>query len=274
MAKRKGKIEKLSKQPLALVLIQIRFSPFMNMKDYIPQIQEKLLSLGFVNCKENPSLEIRITPNGPVPTESKQWVFSSFDGYQSVILDSKQLTYQTSDYDVFETYYAKYQQICDVLVSSASSFETSVLIQRLGLRYVDRIIPLDNNDSIDSYINDGFRVNQASIFGSAKKICTISQAGEVDIFDDKKGVMVFRITQGEKGLFLPPDLMSNPPKMKKELEKDCIIGLIDIDHSYNAVGSEKFDRVFLENMFYGMHDNSHDLFMSVVSNEGKEKWKR
>ena len=61
--------------------------------------------------------------------------------------------------------------------------------------------------------------------------------------------------------------------MKKELEKDCIIGLIDIDHSYNVVGSEKFDRVFLENMFYGMHDNSHNLFMSVVSKEGKEKWK-
>lgn len=273
MAKRKGKIEKLSKQPLALVLIQIRFSPFMNMKDYIPQIQEKLLPLGFVNCRENPSLEVRITPNGPVATDSKQWVFTSFDGYQSVILDSKQLTYQTSDYDVFETYYAKYQQICDVLVSSASSFETSVLIQRLGLRYVDRIIPLDNNDSIDSYINDGFRVNQASIFGSAKKICTISQAGEVNIFGDKKGAIVFRITQGEKGLFLPPDLMPNPPKMKKEVKIDQIIGLLDIDHSYNAIGPEKYDRDFLENMFYSMHDNSHDLFMSIVSEEGKEKWK-
>lgn len=273
MAKRKGKIEKLSKQPLALVLIQIRFSPFMNMKDYIPQIQEKLLSLGFVNCRENPSLELRITPNGPIASESKQWVFSSFDGYESVLLDSKQLTYQTADYDVFEKYYAKYQQICDVLVSSASTFETSVLIQRLGLRYVDRIIPLNDNDSIDSYINDGFRVNQASVFGSANKICTISQAGEVSIFDDKKGVIVFRITQGEKGLFLPPDLMPNPPKMKKKITPDQIIGIIDIDHSYNPVGQEKYNRDFLENMFYGMHDNSHDLFMSIVSKEGKTKWK-
>lgn len=273
MAKRKGKIEKLSKQPLALVLIQIRFSPFMNMKDYIPQIQEKLLALGFVNCKENPSLEVRITPNGPLATESKQWVFSSFDGYENVILDSKQLTYQTADYDVFEKYYAKYQQICDVLVSSAPTFETSVLIQRLGLRYVDRIIPLDDNDSIDSYISDGFRVNQASVFEAAKKICTISQAGEVNIFEDKKGVMVFRITQGEKGLFLPPDLMPNPPKMKKEIKSDWIIGLIDTDHSYNAIGPEKYNRDFLENMFYGMHDNSHDLFISIVSEEGKKKWK-
>ena len=273
MAQRKGQVEKLSKQPLALVLIQIRFSPFMNIKDYIPQIQEKLLKLGFVNCIENPCLEVKITNNGPVPSESKQWFFSSFEGYENVILDSKQLTYQTADYDVFEKYYDKYQQICDALTSSAPNFETSVLIQRLGLRYVDRIIPINEGDSIDSYISDGFNVSQAAIFGSANKICTVSQAGVVDILKDKKGVVVFRITQGEKGLFLPPDLMPNPPKMKKELKPDCLIGLIDIDHSYNAAGPEKYNKNFLENMFYGMHDNSHDLFMSVVSKEGKEKWK-
>jgi uncharacterized protein (TIGR04255 family) len=273
MVKRKGKIEKLSKQPLALVLIQIRFTPFMNMKDYIPQIQEKLLTLGFVNCIENPCLEVQITPSGPRSSNSKQWVFSSFDGYENVILDSNQLTYQTANYDVFEEYYAKYQLICNIITSSAPNFETSVLIQRLGLRYIDRIIPMNEEDSIDSYISEGFKVNQASIFGSANKICTISQAGVVNIFEDKNGAVVFRITQGEKGLFLPPDLMPNPPKMKKEFAPDCLIGLIDIDHSYNAIGPEKFNKNFLENMFYGMHDNSHDLFMSIVSEEGKEKWK-
>ena len=99
----------------------------------------------------------------------------------------------------------------DALVSSAPVFERSVLIQRLGLRYVSHIIP-SNDDSIDSYIHEGFRINQASVFGTAEKICTISQAGEVNIYGDKKGIIVFRITQGEKGLFLPPDLLPNPPK--------------------------------------------------------------
>lgn len=273
MVQRKGKIEKLSKQPLALVLIQIRFSPFMNIKDYIPQIQERFVALGFTGFSENQCLEVKITPNGPVSANAKQWVFSSFNGYENIVLDAKQLTYQTSDYDIFEKYYAKYKQICDAVIASVPNLESSVLIQRLGLRYVDRIIPIDDKDSIDSYISDGFKVNQASIFGSAKKICTISQAGEVDIYKDKKGVVVFRITQGEKGLFLPPDLMSNPPKMKRRVETNCIIGLVDIDHSYNAISPKKYDRDFLENMFYGMHDNSHDLFMSVVSKEGKEKWK-
>ena len=273
MAQRRGKIEKLSKQPLALVLIQIKFSPFMNIKNYIPLIQEKLLNLGFVNCKENPCLEVQITPSGPIPSESKQWFFSSFDGCENVVLDSKQLSYQTADYDEFESYYAKYQQISDALVSSVPNFENSVLIQRLGLRYVNRIIPINDSDSIDSYINEGFKINQAPIFGSAEKICTISQAGEVNILGDTKGVIVFRITQGEKGLLLPPDLMPNSPTIKNNLDTDCIIGLIDIDHSYSPIGIEKYDREFIENMFYSMHDNSHDLFMSIVSDEGKNKWK-
>lgn len=271
MAQRKGQIEKLSKQPLALVLIQIRFSPFMNIKNYIPVIQEKLLNLGFDGFKENPCLEVQITPHGPIPSESKQWLFSSSN--ENVVLDSKQLTYQTADYDEFEKYYAKYQSICDAIVSSVPNFVNSVHIHRLGLRYVNCIIPIDNSDSIDSYISEGFKINQASIFGSAEKICTITQAGEVNIRDDKKGIVVFRITQGEKGLFLPPDLMSNSHMMKESFKKDCVKGLIDIDHSYNANSQEKYDRNFMENMFYGMHDNSHDLFMSIVSDEGKDKWK-
>ena len=102
MAQRKGKIEKLSKQPLALVLIQIRFSPFMNIKDYIPQIQERFVALGFTGFSENQCLEVKITPKGPVSANAKQWVFSSFNGYENIVLDAKQLTYQTSDYDIFE----------------------------------------------------------------------------------------------------------------------------------------------------------------------------
>ena len=43
MAQRGVKFEKLSKQPLALVLIQIRFSPFMNIKEYVDKFQEMLL---------------------------------------------------------------------------------------------------------------------------------------------------------------------------------------------------------------------------------------
>lgn len=272
MVQMKRKIEKLSKQPLALALIQIRFSPFMNMKDYIPRIQEKLLVLGFTESQVKPCLEVKITSNGPFPSESKQWLFSSADNYENVILDSKQLTYQTTNYGGFEDYYIKYQRICDALVSSAPTFESSVLIQRLGLRYVNRIIP-DNNDSIDSYIHEGFRINQASVFGKAEKICTISQAGEVNILDDKKGIIVFRITQGEKGFFLPPDLLPYPPKMKKEVPSDCAVGLIDIDHIYNIANQEKYNKKLLENWFCGMHENSHNLFMSIISNEGIEKWK-
>lgn len=273
MAQRGVKFEKLSKQPLALVLIQIRFSPFMNIKEYVDKFQEMLLPLGFTNYQENPCLEVQITPKGPRTTESKQWLFSSFNGYENVILDSKQITYQTADYNVFEEYYAKFQKICDALVLSFPTFESSVIIQRLGLRYVNRIIPINNNDSIDSYISEGFKIKQAPVYRVAEKICTISQAGEVDINADKKGIIVFRITQGEKGLFLPPDLMPNPPKMKITLPQGCVIGLIDIDHLYNIFEPQNYNKELLENLFFGMHDNSLRLFKSIVSEEGRKKWK-
>lgn len=272
--KRNCSTNKLSKQPLALVLIQIRFSPFLNMSQYVPKIQDNLRKIGFVEYEEIQGLEFKVSPNGIQSVENKCHVFKTQDQYSNVILDSSQLVYQTSDYDVFEVYYSKFTEIISSVVNEIPDFKSTVSIQRLGLRYVDRIIPMDTNDQIDTYIKKDFQIKQASVFGDQEKICSVSQAGQVPVGVDKTGVIVLRLTQGEKGLVLPPDLMAQAPKLKRELNKNNLIGLIDIDHFYKP--KEKLNWLnndILEEVFYKMHDNSKNMFEDVVSPEGIEKWK-
>jgi uncharacterized protein (TIGR04255 family) len=271
-ATRKCPLEKLSKQPLALVLIQIRFSPVTNMEKFIPQIQNGLRTMGYPLVEENGSISITVTPDGVKQIPSKQWVFKTGDECSNIILDGGQLTFQTSDYDAFELFYSRFLSVCTVVFENIESFIKVNLIQRLGLRYVNRIIPENRTDTVDSYIADGFKVSQASLFERQQKVCTISQAGEVAVADDKKGVLVFRITQGEKGLILPPDLMAKPPRMRRELNPDMIIGMIDTDHSYMPLLLLKYDKNELERLFFSMHDNVINLFRSIVSAEGKRKW--
>lgn len=271
--KRNCSTNKLSKQPLALVLIQIRFSPFLNMSQYVPKIQDNLRKIGFVEYEEIQGLEFKVSPNGIQSVENKCHVFKTQDQYSNVILDSSQLVYQTSDYDVFEVYYSKFTEIISSVVNEIPDFKSTVSIQRLGLRYVDRIIPMDENDQINTYINKDYQIKQATVFGKQEKICSISQAGQVPI-GNKTGVMVLRLTQGEKGLILPPDLMVQAPKLKKELSKNELIGLIDIDHFFKPKEELNWlDFKVLEEIFYRMHDNSKQLFENVVSPEGIEKWK-
>jgi len=264
--------EKLSKQPLVLVLIQIRFSPVMNLESYIPQIQAALRMAGYPLIEENDNLAVTVTPDGVRPVHTKQWRFKSGDEYSNVILDGGQLSFQTSDYVCFEQFYERFESVCTNVFENIAGFVQANVIQRLGLRYVDRIIPSGGDDTVDSYIADGFRISQAPVFDSQPKICTVSQAGEAEIEGDKKGVLVVRITQGEKGLFLPPDLMAKPPKMKTGVPEGRLIGMIDTDHSYLPPLLLKYDTAEQKKLFYRMHDNVEKIFHSVVSEEGRTKW--
>jgi uncharacterized protein (TIGR04255 family) len=264
--------EKLSKQPLALVLIQIRFSPIANIEQYIPQIQNTLRAAGYPLMEENTSISFTITSDSVKQSPSKQWFFKTGNECSNIILDGGQLTFQTSDYDTFESFYERFSSLCICVFKNIESFITANLIQSLGIRYVDRIIPQDKEDAIDSYITDGFRIAQAPLFDGQPKVCTVSQAGEVPIANDKKGILVCRITQGEKGLFLPPDLMAKSPKMKQTLSPDSIIGMIDINHSCLPLEALNYDKDAIDELFFRMHDNVINLFRSVVSEEGKKKW--
>jgi uncharacterized protein (TIGR04255 family) len=264
--------EKLSKQPLVLVLIQIRFSPVMNLESYIPQIQAALRMAGYPLVEENDNLSVTVTPDGVKPVHTKQWRFKSGDEYSNVILDGGQLSFQTSEYVCFEQFYKLFDSVCVCVFENIAGFIQANVIQRLGLRYVDRIIPAVSDDTVDSYIADGFKISQAPVFGSQPKICTVSQAGEVQIDGNKNGVLVVRITQGEKGLFLPPDLMAKPPKMKTVVPEGRLIGIIDTDHSYLPPLLLKYDTAELKQLFYRMHDNVEAVFHSVVSGEGRKRW--
>lgn len=67
--------EKLSKQPLVLVLIQIRFSPVMNLESYIPQIQSSLRIAGYPLIEGNDNLAVIAAPGGVKSVHTKQWLF-------------------------------------------------------------------------------------------------------------------------------------------------------------------------------------------------------
>ena len=62
--KRKCELEILSKQPLALVLMQIRFSPVPLIENYINNIQAALNKLGFPLFEQNDNLSVEVSPKG------------------------------------------------------------------------------------------------------------------------------------------------------------------------------------------------------------------
>ena len=140
---------------------------------------------------------------------------------------------------------------------------------------MDQIIPLDTNDTIDSYLNENFIITQPPVFKNQKKVCTVSMAGHIELSENKRGAMSVNLYQGQKGLALPPDLLTRTPKLKRDAGKSERIGLIDMDASFTpAPDPEEYNEETVKEIFYRLHDNIiTGFFESVVSKEGIAKWK-
>jgi len=101
---RKCRTVPLSKQPLALVLIQLRYSPILNLKEYIPVIQDRLRKIGFPLVYSKNMKKLVISSTELKPEDMQQWKFETPDKRSSVIVDQDQALLQTTDYHSFEEF--------------------------------------------------------------------------------------------------------------------------------------------------------------------------
>lgn len=269
--KRNGSLEKLSKQPLALVLIQIRFSPVLNLEAYIESIQSNLRELGYPLVDTNENLSVNVTPTGVNSSKSLQWTFKTADEQSNIILDRNQISFQTTNYDIFTSFYNSFEAICSGVFRAIKDFSSSNIIQRLGLRYIDQIIPQSKEDTVSSYIKTDF--NTSPLFEKQPKVSTITQAGIVNLEDDMQGMVTVKIFEGERGMSLPPELLPRAPKLQKVIPHGIPAGLIDIDHGYVPAQPFKYEAERIKNIFLAMHTNTDETFLKIVSEEGLKKWK-
>ena len=272
--KRECPIQKLAKQPLALVLIQIKFTPIENIeKDYLSQIQDFLRKNDYPLINKTQSLSVVMEKESYNSEENPQWIFSSADSFSNIILDKNQFVFQLSNYETFESFFAKFDKLFTEIMN-ITEHDKSGYIQRLGLRYVDQIIPIDENDTIDSYFQDTMRIEQPKRFNNKNKCCTTGIYGNVELCEKEDiGNVAIRILQGLKDFSLPPDLENNAPKLVREIDKEKNIGLIDLDCSFEPEKLEKYDFNRIGKLLYKMHDILNDTFFNdVVSKEGVKKW--
>lgn len=261
----------LSKQPLALVLIQIRYTPIINIVSSINNIQE-LLRKDFPQFEPVDNISVVLTPDGIKQENVKLWSFTSISGFESILIDQNQITFQVTDYNSFECFFERFNSILQILDKQLNLSKSGYII-RYGLRYVDQIIPLNETDSIDSYLNKNFVLEQPDVFKNQNKICNNSVTGQIELCDNRIGSMSITTIQGQKGMVLPPDLMARAPVLKKQVA-DKLIGLIDMDASFiSSTGPEKYEESLVKQTFYKLHDRIIDAFFkSVISEEGKKKW--
>ena len=259
----------LSKQPLILVLCQVRISPVRKIADYIPAIQEEFRRHGYPIERSGKIQQVNIGPNGVQTTEQERWEFRSKEETWSIIVLQDSFVLQTTAYSKFEEFAGQLKLAASTILSKTEHEEFGRL-HRIGLRYIDLIQPRDGED-FRYYLRPGFHGLSDNVFKKGTGRIRVECVGKTD-FGETEGTMIARIAQNDQGLDLPPDLAGSAPQKQQRSKVGELVTFIDLDHYVE--GNFDPDLNWLEKTVFLLHDQIIESFHNhVITQEALEVWK-
>jgi len=269
---RKCRFVPLSKQPLVLVLGQVRFSPVRQMADYIPVIQEEFRRHGFPIELAGKVQQLIFGPGAGVPVqmvEQQRWEYRTKDETWSALVTQDSVVLQTTAYEKFEGFADKLLHAVRTVLEKTENDKLGV-VQRVGLRYIDIVRPRKGED-FRFYLRPGFHGVADEVFQAGTHLLHVESTGKTSV-GDLAGTMVVRIVQNAKGFSLPPDLVGAAPKQVPRATSGELITLVDMDHYIE--GNFDPDAEWIEARVYEMHDQLVETFHDhVVTKDAIEVWK-
>ncbi len=256
----------LSKNPIALVLCQIRFSSILGMEStYLPNIQALLRVLGFKVNASGQIAQVLLTPQGPQAQVSPHHEFQNLDRTESVVVAPDFVTYQATRYVRFQDFLSRFITIID----QVSTVTKGLTIERIGLRYLDAIVP-KSGETWQLYVQPGLRGIMSPIFNAPVN----EQLHQVITGTRMGGTMIVRILANPKGIPLPPDLAGT--KLSLSVCGPVIDGLgaavIDMDH-FCIMSPTDYDPGAIEKRLWDLKHGILEVWKDqIVTKEALERW--
>jgi uncharacterized protein (TIGR04255 family) len=259
----------LSKQPLVLVLCQVRFSPVRQMGQYIPAIQEDFRRNGYPLEKAGRVQELRITPAGPQVEDQERWEYRTKDETRTIFVAPNSVTLETTTYTRFEEFAEQLRFVLDTVLAK-TDHNTLGVVQRIGLRYVDLIRPGAGQD-YRLFLKPGFHGVADEVFEKGTHRLYVQSQGRTMV-GGTPGAMIVRITQSDDGTDRPPDLAVRARKPNARVQKDELVTFVDMDHAVR--GNFNADTSLILEYLFRLHDALIETFHEhVVTREAIESWK-
>lgn len=259
--------KKLANQPLVFVLAEFRFSPILDIKEYIPKLQDALRNKLPI-LRNTETQEIMVSPNGISVQSQTNWEFISKNSHTAASVNQNRLLFMTGEYERFDGL----AENCDFLLKTIIDIVNPSLCLGLGLRYSDTILDIENKGSIEDFVqprlynNDDLRLS-----GNL-----LRQTNET-VWKTEEGAIFIRSIYGEDRVLVWPDAENLPIAIQKTSDKPVRRLLLDIDHVWDAQEEESgpldFDKDLILIKLSNMHKVSRKAFWNVTTEQAKEAWK-
>lgn len=261
---------KLKAAPVFYTIAQARFNQLMTLEAYVPQIQERLRKSGFPDAQRGMLATINLNMNTASPAEGSppqlpiaqtaRFIFGNMERTSGFILDQGALSFQTTEYDVFETFLADFLKGLEAVNEAVSLSYTD----RLGLRYLDAVFP-KSGENVGDYLS-------GSIMGLTGKIedPIVHSFSETLVKRQNVNVRSRVIIQDGEVMF-PPDLQPltlTLPERFKPLKGPHAI--IDTDGWSDSREAFNMDRI--REQFDLIHTGIRKTFEASITENALKAW--
>lgn len=259
--------KKLSNQPLVFVLAEFRFSPILDMKEYIPKIQDALRNKLPI-LRNTETQEINVSSNGINVETQANWEFISKNNHTAASINQNRLLFMTSEYDRFDGF----KETCDFLIQTIVDIVNPSLCLNIGLRYSDTVLDVEGKGAIEDFVQPRlYKNDDLELSGSL-----LRQTNETS-WKTTEGAIFIRSIYGKDKVLVWPDAENLPIAIRKISDQPIKRLLLDIDHIWVSQeedsGPLDFDKDLILNKLSNMHKISRKAFWNVTTEIAKEAWK-
>ena len=251
--------------PVFYTVAQLRHNRISNIGAYAPEIQDRMRKLGYIGFAKSTGFAFTLQPSSstesaetvfrPIPETVERFKCFNSDQTKGFVVEQNALAFQTTDYVNFESFVEDFMLGVEIIHEVVELAE----IERLGLRYLDAVVPPDGEAGLATYLTDRVLGIAARLPGGVGVDMSVS---ETHFRSDEFAVVARTLISGGS-LALPIDL---------QLEKDVVIAprfreinavhaVLDTDASIErkrpfAVDALKLDLITLRNAIGIAFDNT------------------
>ena len=254
----------LKAAPLAYVLAEIRTDQF----DFVPHaeaIWESLHHL-YQGRAESVANVIKIEPTGIAIEHPKRYELTTQDRREGVILQQSSIVLHATHYKTSDEFLARLQNVLETIQSIVPKLP---LVNRLGIRYVDVIVPVEGEHPGDyvipmvrgyvgkeGYDNPIYSRYQATFIRDSRNLnfrYALHQPGMPELSED---LMPLSLVESE--------VMTDARKSEKAF------GILDFD-SFTEL-REIFEPSSIKALFRDLQKDASTLFRKIQTDRAKEVW--
>ena len=260
---------KLRNAPVYFTVVQARFNTIFALDTYAPQIQESLRKQGYPDAQKGKQVTFNLAlgssqeaPLSQVPVDqATRYTFLNIERTAGFILDQGALTFQTTEYDVFETFLAAFLTGLQIVHEVVDLSYT----ERLGVRYLDAVFPR-TGEALASYLNETLLGLMGKVEGHELVHAFSETVGRINAV-----TVVSRAVIQNGHVGFPPDLQPVSLVVAQRFQSQTgLHAILDIDGSCNQ--RERFDLELIRGHLIDIHDQITKSFKASLTSHAFDIW--